>query len=187
MGIHYRKVRREFANQDHEMVVPDMTAPSPPREHTLLLGWKGGANSVEDQLRRYSRVCAEELQKKAFIPIDAAASHDVMIIGQNEHAERLMIGMNGGGYLFPLLVKDDGGLALVYGAFSRIDLNQLFSPAPVGQQSARSSWVGFDPDAAMPRSRAARSAVPERTSPGSACLARRCRNKSPTCSASSSR
>lgn len=144
-GIEYR-----FVNQDLEEVVPDLMLASEQMRHTLLLEWKSGANTEADQLRRYSRVNQKDLQTKAFISPSAARSHDVTVVGRDEHADRLRMGLDAGGYAFPLLLADGEGLALSHNQFQIHQVTNLFSPRlSINWDRVASLFVPLDGDSAL--------------------------------------
>jgi hypothetical protein len=150
MGYQDKCIEYSFANQDVQQVVPDLMLASEQMRHTLLLEWKSGANTEADQLRRYSRVNENDLRTKAFISRDAARSHDVTVVGRDEYGDRLRIGIDGGGYPFPMLLADDEGLALRHNQFEIAQLTNLFSPRlAIDWDQVPSRFVPLDRDSEL--------------------------------------
>jgi hypothetical protein len=123
---HY--IERAFKNQDSKTVCPEIMLLSPILRHTIMVESKSGANTEADQLHRYSRVTKLDLQRKAYVPVDACEQHDCVIVGLSQHWPRLQIGIEEGDYPFPLLVADDDGLALVHNEFRVSEVNAVFTP-----------------------------------------------------------
>jgi hypothetical protein len=128
LGYSDRYIEHRFQNDKREPVQPDLIISSEKINHTLLLEFKSGANTDEDQLKRYSNITKQNLVDQAYISRSAAVNHDVAIVGLDEFRERLKIGIDNVGYPFPLLVKNKEGLALDYNEFSVILLNSIFAP-----------------------------------------------------------
>jgi hypothetical protein len=93
----------------------------------VLFEWKGGENTVADQLRRYNDLTPASLAP-CNLPGRAANCFDVAIVGRAEHRERLLVGVRDGNYPFPVLLVDDGGIALSLNQFQCGKLNAVFSP-----------------------------------------------------------
>ena len=127
LGYDAKWIEYRFQNQDGETIHPEMIVCSSKMAHTLLLEFKSGKNLDNDQLYRYSRVTQEDLRQLAMIPISATSSHDISIIGKEENAERLRIGLDAGPYNFPFLVCNALGIHLFLNKFSVQSLNNLFS------------------------------------------------------------
>lgn len=145
LGYEDQWIDHPFANQDNEVVVPDLIIASCQRSHTLILEWKDGANTKPDQLRRYSRVSEEDLKNRAYIAGEAARGHDVVIVGQAAYAPRLQMGIQDGGYLFPLLSVEECGVSLRLHKFSAPEVNQLFNPLlEVEWDNVPTSFVPID-------------------------------------------
>lgn len=121
-------IEREFRNQDEDKVCPEIIIASSPAGHTILVESKSGKNVEPDQLHRYSRICSTDLQRQGQVPADAAAAHDCVVIGQEQHSERLQRGLRASNCEFPLLVAKDTGLALVSNVFVSPELNEQFAP-----------------------------------------------------------
>ena len=150
LGYQDKSIEYGFANQDLQKVVPDLVLASEQMSHTLLLEWKSGANTEADQLRRYSRVNQKDLQTRAFISPSAARSHDVTVVGRDEHVDRLRMGLDAGGYAFPLLLADGEGLALSHNQFQIPQLANLFSPRlSINWDQVPSMFVPLDADSAL--------------------------------------
>jgi len=126
LGYENHFIELPFNNEELERVCPDLIVTSEEMQHTILLEFKSGPNCNEDQLRRYSRISTEDLKTRAFVRSTAAGSHDVAIVGQSEHSERLITGVEG--YSFPLVVAETGGLVLILNSFQADETNEVFSP-----------------------------------------------------------
>ncbi len=129
LGYRAHWIELLFSNDDLEQVCPELIIASASCRNTILFEWKSGANTDADQLRRYSRVSSANLVDRAWIrPGQAAETHDITLVGQEEHADRLLIGVDTGGYHFPVVVADADGLRLIRNAFRRDELNRVFTP-----------------------------------------------------------
>lgn len=64
LGYVDKSIELRFRNQDMETVCPDLIIASDGLPHTLLFEFKSGANTEEDQLRRYSRVNQNDLMTR---------------------------------------------------------------------------------------------------------------------------
>ena len=117
-----------FQNQDLDVVHPDFIAASQLMQNTLLIELKSGANVDPDQARRASRVSDKDLVQRVQISPDAARTHDIVIVGQSEHIDRLRIGVDGAGHPFPILITDDAGISLAHNALKVGELQRGFVP-----------------------------------------------------------
>jgi len=81
-----------FAVAPKKLVNPELVLCSDIGGHTLIIEAKSGANLKPDQLARYALIGSDALVKQAFVAQAAASSHDVLIIGLEEHEERLVKG-----------------------------------------------------------------------------------------------
>lgn len=81
-----------FAVTTTRQVNPELILCSDSDRHTLIIDAKSGANLKPDQLTRYSLITSEALVKRAFTSKSAADRHDVLFIGQEEFADRLLLG-----------------------------------------------------------------------------------------------
>jgi hypothetical protein len=108
LGYVDKWIELRFANSEQEQVTPELIVASRRIDHTILFEWKSGPNTEADQLRRYAGVTTADLRERAHLPPEETKAHDVAIIGRQEFAERFVIGIERGGYRFPvLLVSDD--------------------------------------------------------------------------------
>lgn len=121
-------LENEFSIGPNKKVEPDMVLVSDKIGHTLLLEWKSGANTEDDQLERYSQVTKESLRNNAQVSADAAERHDVSIVGLREHENRLVMGVTDGAYTFPVLSVDPDGITLCHNSFECKELTSVFSP-----------------------------------------------------------
>lgn len=147
LGYRVVRIERRFPNQDGELVHPELILESEPETHTLVLEWKSGANTDDDQLRKYSRISESDLRQRVPVPPDAAQSHDVTLVGKDEHGQRLAMGLDAGSYPFPLVVEDAEGLRLDKNSFSTGALNGVFNPRlEIDWAHAPESFIRVDPD-----------------------------------------
>jgi hypothetical protein len=121
-------IELRFANTDQEQVAPELIVSSRRLNHTILFEWKSGPNFEADQLRRYSRVTQDDLRERAVLAVEETGSHDVAVIGLQEHAERLTMGIAQGPYTFPLLLVTDDGLAIHQNRFQPNETDAVFRP-----------------------------------------------------------
>lgn len=128
LGYSDKWIECSFTNQKGETVVPELMISSERCGHTILFEWKAGANTTEEQLRRYAGVTATDLVTKAFLTTAESSQHDVCVIGKDEHRDRLPLGVTRGGFSFPVLVVTTDGLEKVFNRFSNPDLETLFDP-----------------------------------------------------------
>jgi hypothetical protein len=72
------------------------------------------------------------------------------VVGKKEHGERLYIGIKNGGYQFPLLLADKGGLFLDHNQFCVRQLNSVFSPKlEIDWAQIPSRFVPIDQDSEL--------------------------------------
>lgn len=121
-------IELRFANTDQEQVAPELIVSSRRLDHTILFEWKSGPNFEADQLRRYSRVTQDDLRERAGLAVEETGSHDVAVIGLQEHAERLTMGIAKGPYAFPLLLVTEDGLAIHENRFRPNETDAVFRP-----------------------------------------------------------
>lgn len=127
LGYDVRSIEREFANQDGDRVRPEAIVASPDARHTILLEFKSGPNTEANQLKRYSRVTRRDLLERCYVTPPATESHDVILIGQAEHSQRLQIGLRDD-LAFPLLVWGSNRLVLAANSLSTKSLTDVFGP-----------------------------------------------------------
>ena len=128
LGYKHKWVELQFPNSQGESVKPELIIASDRVGHTVLFEWKEGANTEQDQLRRYARVDSNDLVQRAALSPDEAAAHDICVLGLEEHAERLSIGVSQSGYTFPLLVLEEDGISLHLNQFTKQELTRIFEP-----------------------------------------------------------
>lgn len=128
LGYSEKWIEHKFANQDLREVHPELIISSDKTNHTILLESKSGKNTSDEQLLKYSRITKTNLMSGAFISRQAANLHDIAIVGKNENDNRLKIGIEQGGYPFPLILKGAKGLSLSFNQFKVNELNNIFSP-----------------------------------------------------------
>ncbi|HXK39514.1 MAG TPA: hypothetical protein VJ837_01660, partial [Candidatus Paceibacterota bacterium] len=98
-----------------------------------------------EQLARYESVTSEDLRQRARVPTRAWATHDVVVVGLQEHEERLTIGITAGGHSFPLVLAFPDGLALRLNSFRVGELNDGLAPKLLIDMSrAPMSFVPFE-------------------------------------------
>ena len=128
LGYREQWIELRFQNSEDRTVRPEVILSSSLQYHTLLLEWKEGPNTDDDQLERYSFVTTQDLIQRVFIPPDDATNHDVCIIGLAEHEDRLRIGIRNGGYSFPLLLIEKDGFSLSMNQFTASEVTKVFTP-----------------------------------------------------------
>jgi len=128
LGYSDKWIEYRFANSLNQTVVPELVAASRSLKHSLLLEWKSGANTDADQLRRYSAVTGEDLRTKAMLTPEESRSHDIVLIGQAEFSERLVVAIDRDGHAFPVLVKTAEGLDPIRNRFRPNELDGVFRP-----------------------------------------------------------
>lgn len=128
LGYGDKWIEYKFHNQDLDIVHPELIISSEKNKHTILLEFKSGLNTDDDQLKRYSRVTRSDIITKAFLPPLATNYYDIAIVGKYEYRDRLKIGVEKGGYPFPLILKMVNGLKLYYNQFQVTEINNIFQP-----------------------------------------------------------
>jgi hypothetical protein len=128
--LHYQEqaIELRFSNSDGDAVVPELIIASRAVHHTILFEWKSGANTDADQLRRYNGVTQQDLTQRVFLILDQCATHDVTVVGLYENRERLVQGIDNGGYRFPVLAVTDAGLEKIRNQFSAQETDAIFQP-----------------------------------------------------------
>ena len=138
-----------FNNSEDRPVRPDLIIASAQLHHTVVFEWKSGPNTEADQLQRYSRIAPNDLIGKALVHLNKCATHDVAIIGPNEHRERLQIGVVNGGYPFPVLVVSPGRLEAILNAFVSNDTDAVFRPLNVNWETIPTGFFPLDADSEL--------------------------------------
>ena len=131
--------------QDRSEVRPDFIMSSRMQAHTVVFEWKSGANTETPQLDRYSRVTPTQLVQRAQIDSAECKSHDVVVVGKEEHSDRLQMGIKAGLYSFPLLTVDKEGLALALNNFTCTGMSTVFrDKLEIDWDKVPTSFVPFD-------------------------------------------
>lgn len=128
LGYRHKWIELQFRNSEGDTVKPELIIASDRVGHTVLLEWKEGANTEQDQLRRYAGVDSSDLIQKAYLSPDETLSHDTCVLGLEEYAERLSIGVSQCGHSFPLLIIDEDGILLYANEFTKQELSRVFDP-----------------------------------------------------------
>jgi hypothetical protein len=111
--------------------------------------FKSGANTEGDQLQRYSRVVPADLIAKAYVHVSKCATHDVTVIGKDEHRTTLPIGVVDGGYGFPVMVTTPTGMEIIQNAFSDQPTDAVFRPLVVNRANLPMSFFPLDADSEL--------------------------------------
>ncbi|MGB8991706.1 MAG: hypothetical protein WCD80_06590 [Desulfobaccales bacterium] len=128
LGYVDKWIEYKFNNQDLDIVHPDLIISSEKNKHTILIEFKSGSNTDDDQLKRYFRLTRSDIITKAFLSPLSVNLHDIAIVGKNEHRERLKIGIEKRGYTFPLILETGKGLKLFYNQFQVSETTNIFKP-----------------------------------------------------------
>jgi hypothetical protein len=138
-------VEYKFSNSLNQDVVPDLILASEPRAHSLLFEWKSGANLDQDQLDRYSRITAEDLRTRAFLRGRSADHFDITVVAKGEYIDRILIGIRGGPYTFPVLIVMSDRILLKENLFTSQELNQVFGAGlEIDWDTVPMSYIPFD-------------------------------------------
>jgi hypothetical protein len=128
LGFRAEAVEMRFTNADNRTVAPELIVASEQVHHTVLFEWKSGANTEADQLQRYSRVTTDDLVAKALLTRGKCTVHDIAVIGKDEHRQTIPIGIQNGGYNFPVLVVVANGLEILLDEFHVAATDAVFRP-----------------------------------------------------------
>jgi hypothetical protein len=128
LGYIPEAVETTFSNSEDRLVAPELIIASAQIHHTVAFEWKSGANTEADQLQRYSRIVPQDLVAKAYIHVSKCATHDVAVIGTDEHRATIPIGVVNGGYVFPVLVTTTQGIEIIHNAFGNEPTDVAFRP-----------------------------------------------------------
>lgn len=128
LGYKHKWIELQFSNSDGDSVKPELIIASDRAGHTVLLEWKRGANTEEDQLRRYGAVERIDLIERAYLSPQETLAHDTCVVGLKQHAERLVTGVSRSGQGFPLLIIEEDGISLRLNGFARQELSDVFDP-----------------------------------------------------------
>jgi hypothetical protein len=91
-GYTCHSIEASFAVSGNKLVNPELILCSDTDNHTLIVEAKSGANLKTDQLKRYALITSESLVKQAFTNANSAKHHDVLVVGQENLAGRLLLG-----------------------------------------------------------------------------------------------
>ena len=145
LGYKDKWIELQFSNSENETVKPELIIASDRLRHTVLLEWKEGANTEQDQLRRYAGVASEDLVQKASLSPNETLAHDTCVLGLEKYADRLSIGVSQSGYSFPLLIIDEDGISLHVNEFTKQELSRVFDPKlPLDFSKVPTQFVPFD-------------------------------------------
>jgi hypothetical protein len=117
-----------FTNARNELVVPELVVASNNLRHTILFEWKEGANTDVDQLRRYDGITSPDLRQKVFLSEIESETHNTVIIGQSEYADRIVVAVDRHEFRFPVLVKSREGLTIIRNSFMPNETDEVFRP-----------------------------------------------------------
>jgi hypothetical protein len=149
LGYIPEAVETSFTNSEDRPVAPDLIIASAQLHHTVVFEWKSGANTDADQLQRYSRVVPDDLIAKALIHRNKCATHDVAVIGKDEHRETLPIGIVNGGYNFPVLVISPETVEIIVNAYTSADTDAVFRPLLVNWETIPTGFFPLDSDSEL--------------------------------------
>jgi hypothetical protein len=127
-GYLCHSIEQTFPVGVNDSVNPEVIFCSIQEAHTLIVECKSGANLKPDQLARYAMIANTPLALAAQVPPDAATSYELLIVGKQEHAERLLLGS--GTVEDPrriIAVRTDGGINRIEGEFTPAILNARFN------------------------------------------------------------
>jgi hypothetical protein len=128
LGYVDRWIEFTFTNSRNHAVVPELVIASNRLRHTILFEWKEGANTEANQLERYAGITAEDLRQKVFLTEHEWESHNTVIIGLEQHADRLVVAIDRDGHNFPVLVRCDRGMSKIRNRFAPDETDALFQP-----------------------------------------------------------
>jgi hypothetical protein len=149
LGYIPEAVEPSFNNSEDCLVAPDLIIASTQLHHTIVFEWKSGRNTDADQLQRYSRVVPADLIAKAYIHVNKCATHDVSIIGQDEHRETLPIGVVNGGHNFPVMVTAAAGIEIIRNAFTSAPTDSVFRPLVIDWETLPMTFFPLDADSEL--------------------------------------
>jgi hypothetical protein len=131
-------------------VCPELLLSSEMNRHTILLEVKSGRNTDNEQLARYGAVTREILHRVAGVFKGPAETFDVVINGDEQHAETLTLGVAKENYPFPIVVKTAEGLKLVYNEFKVDQLTQSFTEGlEIDWNSVPSNFIPIDAESEL--------------------------------------
>ena len=121
----FRAEAVELSNSENKTVVPELLIASEPIQHTVLFEWKSGANTEAEQLQRYSKITSADLIARAYLAPGKCTLHDVAIVGKDEHRLTIPIGIQTGGYAFPVLIVTAAGIETICNQFKVIETDAV--------------------------------------------------------------
>lgn len=128
-GYACHSIEQTFPVGVGKVVNPEIILCSDSEKHTLIVEAKSGANLNESQLSRYALIPLVQLVQAAQISDKAAATYNVLIIGQENHMTRLSLGSkNVPDTNRVLSVKVDNGIKKIENKFISSKLDTAFSP-----------------------------------------------------------
>ena len=131
-------------------VCPELLLSSELNKHTILLEVKSGRNTDDEQLARYGAITRDILHRVAGVFKGPAEAFDVVINGDEQHAESLAMGVLKGDYPFPIVVKTVEGLKLIHNEFKIAQLTQSFSGGvEIDWNSVPSNFVPIDAESEL--------------------------------------
>lgn len=128
LGDRETGIEMPFQNAGSEAVVPELIISSRNVHHSLLFEWKEGGNTEADQLRRYNGIIQQDLTQRAMLAADECATFNVTVIGVHEFRDRIALGVDNGGYTFPVLIVTDAGIELIRHGFAEPQTDAVFRP-----------------------------------------------------------
>lgn len=137
---------QEFGKSEKEVAVPEMVIASERVHHTILFEWKEGKNTEEDQLRRYSRVTADDLIKLAFLAPAKCTLIDVALVCREEHQQTVKIGIQKGEYDFPLMATGENSISTVLNNYKVPETDATFKPLNINWQNVTTAFFPLDTD-----------------------------------------
>jgi len=149
LGFRVETVEIRFTNSDRRTVAPELIIASEQIHHTVLFEWKSGANTDTDQLQRYSRITTEDLVAKAYLTRGKCTIHDIAVIGKDEHRDRIPIGIEEGGYDFPVLVVVADGLETILNGFHVAETDAAFRRLTVNWDTLPTTFFPVDADSEL--------------------------------------
>jgi len=128
LGYRHKQVELTFQNSAGKPVQPELIIATSHLGHAIMFEWKAGVNTDSDQLERYAHVHRDDLIRQANLQPAECSTHDICVVGLDENADRLAIGIKQGGYPFPLVAVESDGLVLKLNHFAVKSLTDVFIP-----------------------------------------------------------
>jgi hypothetical protein len=113
--------------------------------HLIAIEAKSGSNIVEDQASRYSALQAVNLVRAAFVtlPQRVELMLEVVYVALAEHAEGICLGLQLGGYQFPVVVVHPGEISLSRAEHASPQLQAIFA-SPIQLATPVGRFISFD-------------------------------------------